>query len=348
MKPVLVGLGALGVRVARQLLATGEQERLLVLSRDPSTAQRRAAGLGRPGAITVEQLPPARPGGSESRRRIKLRALFDGADVVVLACPGPLRVAAETALECGAHVVSTCDDPEVAVDLMDLSDRAASAGRSVVLGAAMAPGLSCLLAAWGAWHLEAAQEVHVATLGTGGPACARRRHTALREPVDEWRDGRWARKVASSGRELVWFPVHGGADCYRVDRPDGRLLVPALPGVHWVTGRAAASRRDRMTSWLPMLRPPHPEGTVGAVRVEIRGHQGGLPRSIVLGAAGRPAVLGGTVAATAAQRAAAGLLLSGAGGLASLCPDPGDVLGELVERGLRLFSFTGDQPSAAW
>jgi saccharopine dehydrogenase-like NADP-dependent oxidoreductase len=348
VRTILVGLGAVGVRAARQLLSAGDQERLVVLSRSPSLAESRAANLGRPASISIEHFPPARTGGSESRRRMKLRALFDGAEVVVLACPGPMRAVAESALDCGAHVVSTCDDPEVAVELMELNQRAADAGLALVLGAAMAPGVSCLLAAWAASRLDNVHEVHVATFGTGGPACAHRRHAALREPVDEWRDGRWSRKVASSGRELVWFPVHGGADCYRVDRPDGRLLVPALPGVRWVTGRAAASRRDRMTSWLPMLRPPHREGTVGAVRVEVRGERAGLPQSVVLGASGRPAVLAGTLAATAAQRAVTGALSHGAGGLAAVCPGPGDMLAELVERGLRLFSFDGTEPAPSW
>ena len=41
-----------------------------------------------------------------------------------------------------------------------------------------------------------------------------------------------------------------------------------------VTARVAASRRDRLTARLPMLRPPHPEGLIGAVRVEVRGGQG--------------------------------------------------------------------------
>jgi saccharopine dehydrogenase-like NADP-dependent oxidoreductase len=348
VRTVLVGLGAVGARAARQLLSAGDQERLVVLSRSPSLAEKRAASLGRPASVRVEPFPPGRPGASESRRRLKLLGLFEGADVVILACPGPVRAVAEAALDCGAHVVSTSDDPEAVAELGELHQHATGANLSLVLAAGMAPGLSCLLATWGASRVDSVHEVHVATFGTGGPACARRRHAALREPVDEWRDGRWWRKVASSGRELVWFPVHGGADCYRVDRPDGRLLVPALPGARWVTGRAAASRRDRMTSWLPMLRPPHPEGTVGAVRVEIRGEKSGLPQSVLVGASGRPAVLAGTVAATAAQRAVGGALRPGAGGLATVCLNPGDMLAELVQRGLRLFSFDGTEPAPTW
>ena len=159
----------------------------------------------------------------------------------------------------------------------------------------------------------------------------------------------WARKVGSSGRELVWFPGHaGGADCYRVNRPDPLLLVRAFPEVRCVTTRAAASRRDRMTSWLPMLRPPHPEGTVGGASVEARGRLRGAAESLIVGAAGRPALLASAVAGTSALRAAAGQLSPGAGGLASLADKPGELLAELHERGVQLMVFEGAGAVPAW
>ena len=114
-------------------------------------------------------------------------------------------------------------------------------------------------------------------------------------------------------RELVWFPEEAGADCYRVNRPDPMLLTRAFPGLQTATTRAAASRRDRFTSWLPMLRQPHREGTVGALRVEVRGRRrgGGDDGG---GVGGRPALLAGAVAAGAASRAASGQLRPGAVG----------------------------------
>src|SRR3546814_6619520 len=77
--------------------------------------------------------------------------------------------------------------------------------------------------------------------------------------------------MAGSGRELCWFPDPIGAeDCYRAELPDAVLLVPHFPLVDRVTARLSATRRDRITAHLPMLRKPHPEGLVGAVRVEVR------------------------------------------------------------------------------
>ena len=184
-------------------------------------------------------------------------------------------------------------------------------------------------------------EVHVARLGTGGPACAAQHHRALRGGAVDWRAGGWQRRNAGSGRELLWFPDPvGAADCYRAGLPDPLLLVNALRGVpagadlERVTSRLAATRRDRLTSRLPMLRRPHPEGTIGAVRAEVRGRVDGRYETVVYGAFDRPGVAAGAVAAVAAVavvRGEAGLP-AGAGGLAA-SSRARDLLAELAVRG---------------
>jgi saccharopine dehydrogenase-like NADP-dependent oxidoreductase len=332
-----VGLGAVGARSARQLLSSSSISELVVFSGRLANSETKVAALGGGGVVRLETLSAA--AFSEALR---------GASVVLLASPGLRSSYAEECVRSGVPVVSVSDDPDEVRLLLDLDDEATRQGVPVAVGAGMVPGLSCLLTAWAASSLDELAEVHVASLGTGGPACARRHHAALREPVEEWRDGAWERKVASSGRELVWFPELAGADCYRVNRPDTVLITRAFPGLRFATTRAAASRRDRLTSWLPMLRPPHPEGTVGAVRVEVRGLRSGAAETIVVGAGGRPALLAGAVAAATAARAAAGQLRAGAGGLASLVGEPAEFLTELSERGVRLMTFEGARMTPAW
>jgi hypothetical protein len=107
-----------------------------------------------------------------------------------------------------------------------------------------------------------------------------------------------------------------------------------------VTARLAATRRDRFTAQLPMLRRPHPEGLLGALRVEVRGCKGTVRDVRVLGAIDRPAVAAAAVAATAARWAASGRLEPGASGLASLV-DPVPFLGELAHLGVRAAVFEG-------
>ena len=53
--------------------------------------------------------------------------------------------------------------------------------------------------------------------------------------------------------------------------PDPWLLHRSFPDVRRISARRSATRRDRFTARLPMLSPPHREGGVGALRVEVRG-----------------------------------------------------------------------------
>ncbi|MBW3669757.1 MAG: hypothetical protein KY443_11160, partial [Actinobacteria bacterium] len=91
-----------------------------------------------------------------------------------------------------------------------------------------------------------------------------------------------------------------------------------------------------------MLRPPHPEGLVGAVRVEVRGRRGQGRDVRVLGALDRPGVAAGAVAAVAATWASEGRFTrAGAAGLGELVADPVPFLAELARRGVRAAAFEG-------
>lgn len=330
---MVVGAGAVGARVVSTLLAGAAVESVTVVARKPGRAAAALDGL----ADRVEVVgPPPLP-------------VPAGTDVVVAATPSGGVALAAAAIEAGAHAVVACDDAHDVAGALDLDALARAAGRCVVVGAVMAPGLSCVLAGFGAGRLGRVDEIHVASLGTGGPSCARHHHAAFTGVSTDWYDDGWRRHPAGSGRELVWFPEPvGGADCYRARLADPRLLVPAFPGVRRVTARLAATRRDRLTAALPMLRPPHPEGTVGAVRVELRGRSEKAADAVVLGSVGTPAVTAGVVAAVAAEWSAAGRLArSGAGGLAALVAEPGRFLRDVAGHGVAFSLFEGVSPGGA-
>ncbi|MGI8492947.1 MAG: hypothetical protein ACR2KC_05915 [Acidimicrobiales bacterium] len=324
---MVVGLGAVGTRAARQLLACDHVERLTVLARRPKRVAAAALALG----PRVE----LREGGPGD--------LADDASLVVFAMPSGLKAGLAAAIAVGAHAAASTDDPEEVRDALEMDAEARRAGITAVLGAAMAPGLSGLLASFCARRLDRVSEVHVASLGTGGPLCARRHHAALSSLATDFDEGAWRRRPGGSGRELLWFPEPvGGADCYRAGLADPALLVPAFPGVQRVTARLHGTRRDRMTAWLPMLRPPHPEGTVGAVRAEVRGWRGASAATVVMGAVAPPGLAAGTVAAVVALWACAGdLARPGVGGVAEMVPDPGRFLRHLAERGIQVSEFDG-------
>jgi hypothetical protein len=327
VRVLLVGAGAVGARAARQLLSSEDApDAVLVADLD----QRRVATV-------CDSL-----GARSAPWRWDPDDIAEG-DVVLLASPVGHRLVAEDALERGAHVVSASDDIDEVSALLALDAEARERGRTVVVGAGFSPGLTCVLARHAATAFDSVDEVHVAKSGTGGPACARSHHEALGSFAVDWRDGAWLRRPGGSGRELAWFPDPvGGQDCYRAALPDALVLVPAFPGVRRVTARVSATRRDRLTARLPMLRPPHPEGVIGAVRVEVRGVRGSSRDTRVLGAIDRPAIAAGAVAAVAALWAGGGLLArAGAGGLGELVEDPVPFLQELARRGVRAAVFEG-------
>jgi hypothetical protein len=239
-------------------------------------------------------------------------------------------------------VVSVADDVDEVRSLLDLDTVARVNNVAVVIGAGFAPGLTCVLAAHAASLFDRVDEIHVAKAGTGGPACASTHHHALGSSAVDWRDGTWVKRRAGSGRELCWFPDPiGGADCYRAALPDALLLAPAFTGADRITARLAANRRDRVTARFPMLRPPHPEGGLGAVRVEVRGQRGSGRAIQVLGAMDRPAVAAGAVAALASIAAGQrDLRREGAGGLAEMV-EPVPFLTELARRGVKAAVFEG-------
>jgi saccharopine dehydrogenase-like NADP-dependent oxidoreductase len=324
MRVAVVGLGALGTRAARQLTSTPGIDQVVVSDESDPRVVEVVASLG-----------------AKAVAHDVADGLWPEADVVVLSSPPGTQVdAARDLVRLGRSVVTTSDAVDDVRRLLDLGPEAEARRATVVVGAGFSPGLTCVLARHAADRLDSVDEIHVARSGTGGPSCARQHHDALSQEALDWRDGGWQRRPGGSGRELCWFPDPiGAADCYRAGLPDALLLVPAFPGVGRVTARLAATRRDRLTARFPMVRPPHPEGGLGAVRVEVRGRDASGISVEVLGAMDRPGVAGGAVAALAAVAVAEGRTLrTGAGGLAELV-EPKPFLAELARRGVKAARF---------
>ncbi len=327
MRIGVLGAGAVGTRLARQLVSSPDVTSVVLRDEQADRVAAVAESLGSPAVVDR--------GGYDDPLDV---------DAVVLAGPAGTHVrSAQTFLARRVPVVSVSDSVADIRGLLDLDLEARERGVPIVVGAGFAPGLSCVLARHGAARFDQVDEIHVARSGTGGPACARPHHLALAGSAIDWRDGGWVERPGGSGRELCWFPDPiGGQDCYRAALADALLLVPAFAGVQRVTARMAATRRDRLTARLPMLWPTHPEGGPGALRVEVRGRRGSRRDIVVLGAMDRPAVAAGAVAAVAARLAASGeLARSGAAGLAEQV-DPVAFLAELAPRGVRAAVFHGE------
>ncbi len=271
------------------------------------------------------------------------RPLPGDVDVVVLAHGGPHAAVAQWLVGLGVPVVSVGDDIGDVRAMVDLDDAARSADVPLVVGAGMAPGLTGLLARLSASKLATCDEIHVSVHGTAGPACARQHHRALSGRSLGLRDGDWIHPPAGSGRELCWFPEPVGPyDCYRAELSSPLLLNQAFPEVDRISARVSANRRDRFTAWLPMLSPPHREGGVGAVRVEVRGtDDSGARVTSIVGVAELVGTAAAATAAAFAVEAAAGHLPSGVSRAGDAELDTVGILHTVSELGVRLQEFTG-------
>lgn len=302
-------------------------------------------GAGVVGQRIAKRLEAVAPGAQVTPvdTRVTGTRAFEGADVAILAHPGGHAPLAAELLTDGTAVVSIDDTLEDVRAMLDLDDVASDAGLPAVVGAGMSPGLTCLLARYLVDRLASCDEIHVAVHGTAGPACARFHHAALGGRAVVFHDGAWATRAAGSGRELCWFPEPVGAyDCYSAELASPLLLHESFPQVDRISARISATRRDRLTARLPMLSPPHREGGVGAVRVEVRGtaDDGGRAALIV----GIAELVGTSAAATAS--AFVGAVVRG--DLPAGVVRPGDerldsiaLLGDVERLGVRLQEFTG-------
>ena len=319
----VVGLGAVGSRVARQLIESGCS--VITHDTDPSAF----ASLR---------------GGEHCTFSESIDSFSDtSCHSIVLCTPAPQSTLATTFLDRGLDVVSVSDDPDDVHELLALDERARDNGVRLVVGAAASPGMSGLLAAELALRFDTVDEIHVAFHGTGGPSCARQHHRALGGDALGWHDDEWIERPGGSGRELLWFPEPvGGKDCYRAELADPIVLKRAFPEVSRISARVSATRRDRLTARLPMMSPPHAEGGLGGLRVEVRGSRDGRRVTEVAGIAERTAVIAASVAASVAdhlsrrERDSSGVIALGDGRL-----DDVALVTAVIERDIRVFEYVG-------
>jgi hypothetical protein len=325
---LLVGAGAVGARTARQLTDTPGIDRLLVADRRHQQAEMVARAMGAP-ADVLEWMPDA--------------PLPDGIDAVACALPGGCeQPVASRALEAGVPFASAGDDEHDLVGLHSLSETARRAGVAIVAGCGLAPGLADVLARHAADAFDEVDEIGVARAGTSGDACVATASRALRSAAAEVRDGEYEELRWRGGHELVWFPEPiGPRECDRV-ATGVHLLRATVPGAARITMRLAREDTGARQRW---LRRRDPEGSWGAIRVEVWGRRGAAREPLVYGAIERTAIAAGTVLAVTAAGLAGALpsVLASSGGVFGLgaIAQPRAFLAELSRRGVKAAIFEG-------
>jgi hypothetical protein len=324
---LVVGLGQVGVRTARQLLDTPGVDRVLVGARDLDDAREIASALH---------------DGAEALRFAPGDSVPEEVDAIASAVPAEVDVRiARSALRAGVSFASCTDRDDTLRALLELDDEAQGAGVRVVAGCGLAPGLSDVLARHAASLFDTVDEIHVARFGVAGPASITEVRRARGESPYEWRDGEPLRDKRR-GPQLVWFPEPVGARECELVATGVDLLVQANPGVPRVTARIGEPPPRR----LPLAGPRDPGVAWGSVRVELWGTKAGRRSSVVYGAIERTATAAGTMLGiTTAWLAGAGPEVatgpaSGAFGLGVLVK-PVPFLAELAQRGVKAATFEG-------
>jgi hypothetical protein len=269
--------------------------------------------------------------------------LFD-CSVVIIASGEPHALLVSAFIAQGVSVVSTSDNLADVLALTDLDAAAKTHNVVVTAGVACSPGMSGLLVRHVARAFESIDEVHTAVHGTGGPMCARQHHDSLGGISVGWHEGEWLQRPAGSGRELCWFPDPVGArDCYRFASPEPVLMQRMAPELHRITARVSATRRDRLTARLPMLRKPHAEGLEGALRVEVRGVRNGKRHVEIVGIVDRVATVAGVVAAHTAIALTNTSVPAGVHTLGQVALPNADILDAVTKSGIDLHQFVGTE-----
>ncbi len=322
---LLVGLGEVGMRAARQLADTPGVKRLLLAGREFGTTERMAEALGPAARAEAIAFAPGDP-------------IPDGVDAVATALPTSVDHAVIAAAIAQHVPAASCDDDADAIDSLRALDRNARAGGvTIAVGCGLAPGLADVLAKHAASSFRTVDEVRVARTGWAGPASVAEVRHARRALVRSWHQGAW-REEHPHGEELVWFPEPIGARDCKLVTGGTALLADSLA----VPRATALLGEPPKRTWL--RRRFGDDGEWGAARVDVWGRRDDSHDCVVYGVIERTAVAAGTVlAVTAAQLAGAldpQITEPGVHGLGSLV-DPAPFLAELAQRGVRAARFEG-------
>lgn len=324
----VVGLGAVGRRVAERLLRRHDVGALLLVDDDPR--RRRAVGsrlrgraelLGRDCRVVESTLDHGGEWGSAGRALGHL-------DAVALCVPGGAARWGRPALELAAAVVAASPLWTSLIELEELDAEAKERGVAIVAGAGPIGGLDLLVARACAARLDVVEDVRLAGAGWSGPGCRAEQDDALRRGgVDRVRGGREA-LAPRGGEGIWWFPA-----------PLGPLEATVADLFTSEVGSRLFSTSDVRARLAP--RVGRGRG-LGGLLVEVRGRRGGAVEVRSLGVVDDMAALSAVVVSGAIGELWAGRLGGpGTTAFAERPTDPDATLGRLVEDGVRLAEFDG-------
>jgi saccharopine dehydrogenase (NAD+, L-lysine-forming) len=318
MQALVLGCGEMARPAIEDLVSHGVFNRLTVASRHPERAD-----------DFLATLPP---------HRVRLRTaavdvldhqalvqLMQGHDVVCnMAGPNYQNAVAiaRAAIGAGVSMVDISDDWAATLDLLALHADAERAGITIVVGLGASPGITNVLARYGADQLDRVEEVRTSWImrasDMGGLALSKHLlyNNAHRAFVFEEGAMREVRPFVD-GKETIEYPVLGPVEVMHIGHPEPFTLSRCIAGIQYADdkatflpvevndmivelGRVARSGRpvmvdgqavDPMSFAANYLHQACARMTgvpqTGALRTEVRGERDGRPVRLVYAAAGR-------------------------------------------------------------
>lgn len=249
---------------------------------------------------------------------------------------------ARAAIAAGVPLVDVSDDWAETVEMLDLHEEAVRAGVTILVGLGASPGVTNVMARYGADKLDRVDEVHTSWImrgsDLGGPAlCAHLLHS-LPDRAFVFRDGAM-REVRPfvDGKETFEFPELGPVEVVHIGHPEPFTLSRYIEGVRYADdkatflpdglnqlivalGRVARSGRpvpangetvaamDFAADFLYRWGKAQDGSQTGALRTEVVGELAGRRTHLVYTAAGRIGIGTGVPASIGAHLLAIGKL----------------------------------------
>jgi lysine 6-dehydrogenase len=357
---VMGGAGDMGSKTVEDLALKDDVELITIADRNLAAAQGLASRLeGSPAQVNAMAVDATDHAG--------LVEAMKGQDVVASAL-GPFFLfetrLVKAALEAGVDYISICDDWSAAQDTIIRFDQPArSAGRKVVTGCGVSPGMSNVAVRYLADRLDRARraDINVYMPIESGEGEAVTQHTLFifGTVVPVFRDGATIMLPAGSVRRTVEFPRFGRLKVWNIGHGEPVTVPRHLPELEEVNimlglgtgseilvalgrlGLFSSPRRIEKLAKLALKIPlPHSDAPVeGALRIDVSGEKDSKPVTLTICGTGTMRDATGIALSIGARLLAAGKLTVEQGGVYGPegCFDPSDFLSMMAESGIRAY-----------
>lgn len=361
---VLGGAGDMGSEVVSDLARFSSGSTVVIGDLRKDIAAKKVKSLGLPN-VSVEQC--------DVNKRDDVLRILKGAGAVVN-CVGPFykyeRIILPLAIEAGVGYVDICDDHDATERALSYSDMARSNNVTALIGMGWTPGITNVLARYGADKLDTVESINIFWVGSiadsEGLAVTKHVFHVIQGTAPSYEDRQWIDVNALSGNEDVLFPEPiGMQNTYYVGHPEPVTLPRYIKGIKNVTLKGTLLPKDinKLGKFLVDTDAVSTEKKLHAVseflsgdlvvlsnlfgskdkplpvsglRVDVHGTKAGKPKTCSWGSIDSMSRLTGIPASIGAQMLAGGMIKQTGVIPPEACVRPEHFIGELKKRDIEI------------